>query len=103
MPDERLTLVVTMTVRKDAADAFRAFESAAAEIMAMHGGTIERTVVTEGDDATFKEIHIVTFPSAEAFARYRNDPALAQVRHLRQESVIATELLIGKDGPDYGP
>ena len=107
MDDTRLTLLVTMTVRRDAAESFHAFESAAARIMAKYGGVIERTVVidNENDDKseTFKEIHIVTFPSADAFARYRGDAELAQAAPLRQTSVIHTEILIGTDGPHYGP
>ena len=105
MNDPQLILVVTMTVRRDAAASFRAFEHIAARIMAKHGGAIERTVVIDDDDKSemFKEIHIVTFPDADAFAQYRADAELAQAASLRQTSVVHTEILIGKDGPNYGP
>jgi uncharacterized protein (DUF1330 family) len=103
MKAEHITLVATMTVRTDAKEAFRVFENAAARIMSVYGGAIERCIVIEVDTSTFKEVHVVTFPSMEAYSRYQQDPDLVQVRPLRQASVIATELLIGTDGPNYGP
>jgi uncharacterized protein (DUF1330 family) len=98
-----MTLVAIMTVRKKATETFRRFESKAATVMARHGGTIERTVVVQmaDRDDLFKEVHIVTFPSADAFLMYRQDGALQEIAHLRNEAVIDTEVLIGEDGPDY--
>ncbi len=98
-----MTLVAILTVRKSAADTFRAYEKRAAAVMARHGGRIERTVVVGGDSATelFKEIHVVTFPTEEAFAAYRNDERFRELARLRAEAVIHTELLVGEDGPSY--
>jgi uncharacterized protein (DUF1330 family) len=98
-----MTLVAIMTVRKDAIDKFRSFESKAAAVMARHGGAIERTVVASLPDRPemFKEVHLVTFPDAAAFEAYRQDQALAEIAHLRTESVVATEVVVGEDGPDY--
>ncbi len=98
-----ITLVVILTVRRGAADLFRSFERQAAVVMSRHGGAIERTVVAPGEsEELFREIHIVTFPSHEAFAAYRGDQALRAIVHLREESVVATEVIEGEDGPDYG-
>jgi hypothetical protein len=99
-----MTLVVTLTVRVDALDSFRLFEHQAARVMARHGGAIERSVVIPqgGGEEFFREVHIVSFPNAEAFAAYRADGTLAGIRHLRDESVVATEVLVGEDGPEYG-
>lgn len=98
-----MTIVAIMTVRSAAAGTFRAFERRAAEIMADHGGTIERTVVAHAPPPgeTFREIHIVTFPDGEALAAYRRDERLLAMAPLREESVMATEIIIGEDGPDY--
>jgi hypothetical protein len=98
-----MTLVVILTVRRKAADSFRAFERQAAAVMARHGGAIERTVVVNSDADLFKEVHIVTFPDAAARAAYRKDPELAALLPLREMSVISTEVLIGEDGPVYRP
>lgn len=98
-----MTLVVILTVRSEAIEQFHAFERKAAEIMARYGGAIERTVIVSPENASdrFREIHIVTFPDAEAFAAYRADSELRSMGYLREESVIATEILVGEDGPDY--
>lgn len=40
-----VTLVVILTVRREALEQFRAFEAQAAAVMTTHGGRIERTVV----------------------------------------------------------
>jgi uncharacterized protein (DUF1330 family) len=98
-----ITLVAILTVRKDAIEKFRAFERHAAGVMKEHGGRIERTIVVapEGSPEVMKEIHVLAFPTAQAFAAYRNDERLAELAHLREESVIHTELLAGEDGPSY--
>jgi uncharacterized protein (DUF1330 family) len=99
-----MTLVVILTVRRAALDRFRAFERHAAAVMAGHGGRIERTVVVspEGSPDLVKEIHVVTFPDERAFLAYREDPRRGELAHLRDESVVHTEILAGEDGPDYG-
>lgn len=48
-----------------------------------------------------KEIHVLAFPSAEAFAAYRKDPRLAERAALREQSVPHTEVLVGVEGPSY--
>jgi uncharacterized protein (DUF1330 family) len=103
MTPRGLVLVAILTVRKDALEKFRAFERHAAEAMARYGGRIERTVVVVPDAAPglTKEIHVITFPSEQAFAAYRNDEQLARVAGLRDESVVQTELFAGEDGPSY--
>jgi hypothetical protein len=99
-----VTLVGILTVRRDALDEFRAFERHAAAVMRAHGGRIERTVVVTPDPAPglVKEIHVVTFSDEPAFRAYRGDARLAELAHLREASVVATDVLVGEDGPDYG-
>ena len=95
-----MTLVAIITVRKAAVDKFRAFESHAAKVMKKHGGRIERTVVVvaDGSPELIREIHVVTFPSEAAFTAYRKDEQLAELAHLRDQSVVHTELFVGEDG-----
>jgi uncharacterized protein (DUF1330 family) len=98
-----MTLVAILTVRREAIDKFRAFETHAAEVMKKHGGQIERIVVVvpDGTPEVIREIHVVTFPSEAAFAAYRKDAHLAEFAHLRDQSVVHTELFVGEDGPSY--
>ena len=71
--------------------------------MKSHGGRIERTVVVTIDSSAdvLKEIHIVTFPSAEAYAAYRSDQRLGELARLREEAIVHTEVLVGEAGPTY--
>jgi uncharacterized protein (DUF1330 family) len=99
-----LTLVAILTVRCAARDDFRAFERRAAAVMARYGGAIARAVVIppRGGEEVFREVHVVTFPDEGALRAYQADPELKAAAHLREASVVATELMIGEDGPDYG-
>jgi hypothetical protein len=99
-----MTLVVILTVRSEALDKFRTFEKKAATVMARYGGAIERTVVVSpaSPRSPIKEIQIVTFPSEQAFGAYQKDEDLTRLAHLRQESVVQTEIMVGEDGPNYG-
>jgi antibiotic biosynthesis monooxygenase (ABM) superfamily enzyme len=94
-------LVAVITIRAAELEAFRAFEWHAARVMAKHGGRIERTVVIPGDGETLREVHVVRFPDDAALAAYRADADLGPAMDLRERSVVATELLMGEDGPDY--
>ena len=97
-----LTLVAILTVRRDHIAAFHRFEHAAAAIMARHGGAIERSVAVDEPSAEhYREVHVVTFPDAASFAAYRADPALAALASLREQAIVATELLLGEDSPSY--
>jgi uncharacterized protein (DUF1330 family) len=97
-------LVAILGVRPAALEQFRAYERQAATIMRKYGGAIARTVAVNqaATDTLMREVHVVTFPSAEAFAAYREDPELAQAAPLRQAAIEETQILIGTDGPAYG-
>jgi len=103
-PENPMLLVVILTVRPEALDAFRAFERQAARIMARHGGRIERAIVIPPGPPgpSFKEVHLVSFPSPEALAAYRADPALQALTPLRETAVLNTEIWVGEEGPQYG-
>lgn len=105
MTEARLVLVATLTVRVHALEEFREFERHAARVMARYGGAIERTVFAsvEGAPDLAREIHVVTFPNQAAFERYRSDPELTARAPERDRAVVKTELVLGVDGPDYGP
>jgi uncharacterized protein (DUF1330 family) len=103
-----MTLVVTLTVLRSEIDSFRQFEETAARVMRAHGGRIERVIriaeesVSNATNQTLREVHIVTFPGRDHLDAYRRDPAIAAVRRWRDESVVATEVLIGDDISPYG-
>ena len=99
-----MTLVVILTLRDGALEAFRAFETKAAAVMAKHGGSIERSIVISPPNVggAMREVHVVTFPSEAAFAAYRADEATKALAPLRERVIASTEILVGEEGPDYG-
>jgi uncharacterized protein (DUF1330 family) len=98
-----LVLVATLSVRREALAQFRTYEHTAARVMRKYGGLIARTVaVPSKDPALLEEIHVVTFPDADAFAAYQRDPEMAEAAPLRAASIAATQVAIGEEGPDYG-
>jgi uncharacterized protein (DUF1330 family) len=101
-PGPTFALVATLRVRREAEAQFRAYERKAAQVMSKYGGAIVQTVAVSGDDpAAFEELHVVTFPDAEAFAAYQRDPEIAAAAPLRDAAIVATKVSLGAPGPAY--
>ena len=98
-----LIIIAILTLHPGAGDAFREYETRAAKILMRYGGAIERTVVVEpaAPQDPVREVHILRFPSLNAFTRYRTDAELAVLANLRAASIADTEVLLGREGPDY--
>lgn len=96
-----MLLVAILTVPRAQLDAFRAYEHAAAKIMARHHGAIERALVVDTGGDTLRELHIVRFATDDDFARYRADPELLALADVRARCVLSTEILPASDGPTY--
>jgi uncharacterized protein (DUF1330 family) len=92
-----------LTVERSQLDAFRRYEAQAAQIMAAHGGRIERAVVMDEGGPTLRELHLVRFPDAEALARYRADAALTTLEGERDACIASTDVWSAVDGPSYEP
>jgi uncharacterized protein (DUF1330 family) len=70
---------------------FEEFEARAGEIMKCYGGAIERRIrLSPGDPSQPHEVHIVTFPDRDAFARYRDAPELRALADLRRTAIRDT-------------
>ncbi|MDX2088536.1 MAG: hypothetical protein SFX73_11840 [Kofleriaceae bacterium] len=96
-----MLLVAIMTVPRAQLDAFRAYEHAAAKIMARHRGAIERALVLDEGGETLRELHIVRFPTDDDFTRYRADTELRALANVRASCMLSTEILPACDGPTY--
>jgi uncharacterized protein (DUF1330 family) len=98
----RITVVAILTVRKEAIEQFRAFESHAARVMNKYGGSLQMTILAspDGSSEVIKEVHVMTFPTEEAFAAYRRDKELEHAADLRNQSVVHTEIVVEVDGPE---
>jgi uncharacterized protein (DUF1330 family) len=81
--------------------AFDAFEEVALTAVARHGGAVLLRVrppaasVLAGTLEPPYEVHLISFPSDEHFARFAADPERARVLHLKAESVRAALLYRG--------
>jgi len=90
-------LVVQLWVVPGREAEFEAFETRAAELMAPHGGRVERAIrMTTGNspDAPY-EVHIVEFPSEADYLAFADDPAVGRLRGLRAQIISRTDVLFG--------
>jgi hypothetical protein len=112
-----LTLVALIYLHPGSRDAFERFETAASRIMARYGGSIERRIrfAAAGETASAgtagasgfaaaeipDEIHLVRFPDAAAFARYRDDAELRALAELRTSAIRETVVWRGEEAPPF--
>ncbi len=97
-------LIVEIWIVQGQRAEFESFEAKAAEIMARHGGRIERRLAMR-DGAVGNppdEVHLVTFPGREAYESYRSDPALVPLVEQRARAIQRTVIREGADMPPFG-
>ena len=86
-------------IKQDAEATFHEFEQHAIPLIAHYGGELLlRTRGGEKIAGTMDqpyEIHLVSFPSAEHFERFKNDDNRQAFLHLKEESVRASLLAVG--------
>jgi hypothetical protein len=101
--ENRVVIVAILTIQNGSIRLFREYETNAARIMERHRGAIERTVLEEPSDPQrpLREAHVITFPDLAAFDGYRSDPELLSLAHMRASCIANTQLLFGREGPDY--
>jgi len=76
-------------------DALEVFEKQASAIMEKYQGRIVSAFETIRDsDGSGEEIHILEFPSEEAFSRYKSDSSLANLAGQRAQAISGTEVTI---------
>ncbi len=102
---ESLEVVVCLWIHPGRVAWFEAYEHKAARIMQRHGGAIQ-TVVRVSDASPSQnsqpfEVHVLRFPSLEAFHSYRADAELAELATERNAAISRTEVLLGETGPRY--
>ncbi len=100
----RTILVASLWIRAGAVAEFEAFERRVAAIQAKHGARIERAIRVTGsaaNEADPFEVHVVSFPSAQALAAYREDSDLTALAELRATIFTRTTFVVGTDVPLY--
>jgi uncharacterized protein (DUF1330 family) len=104
-PSPPLTLVVLLYIDEGKRQQFDEFEAAASQIMSRYGGQISRRIAVGGDGAVDPpdEIHVVDFPDADAFSRYRSDSQLAALAELRSSAIRQTTIWVGESLRAWDP
>ena len=85
-----ITYALLFRVPVKGVDTFERYERLVLPLLGDHDGRLERRLRSP-DRLT--EVHIVSFPSHEAFRGYREDPRRAEHAHLLAESGAAVEVL----------
>jgi uncharacterized protein (DUF1330 family) len=100
-----LHVVVSIWIQPGRMMEFENFERKAFQIMSRHGGASERVIRIAGRTSSLEgqpfEMHVLTFPSVEAFNAYRGDPELLDLAKERHAAISRTEILLGTEGPQY--
>ena len=96
-------VVVGLWVARGREEDFARFEALAFSIVARHGGSLQRRLALRDGAAsdTPDELHIVTFPSREAFEAYRADPELMSLAALRARAIVRTVIWEGAELPPF--
>jgi hypothetical protein len=64
-------VVALLEVAPEAVDRFQRYEDAVLPLLTLHGGEVQRRL-RSADGTT--EVHVLSFPSEDAWRRYRDDP-----------------------------
>ena len=91
-----ITIVALLTIRD--AQAFEQFERQAVAIMVEHGGRLDSAFRPAAPASTqaphVDEVHVLKFPSQEAFERYRLDAQVVALASLREQAIAHTSVYI---------
>lgn len=69
------------------------FESLAVRQMAIYGGILITAFETaRSDDGTGEEVHVLQFPSIDAFNHYKVDDVMAKLSNLRSQAIAKTSV-----------
>jgi len=78
------------------------FERAAVSIMSDYGGVLASAFEIERNEhGGGKEIHLLQFPSIEAFSHYREDARHLQLATDRSEAITHTNVKVGLQNKSY--
>ena len=93
-------ILVKLTVKNFTA--LEEFERQAVAIMKRHGGQLLSVFeACRNEDGSGEEVHVLAFPSDEAFAGYRVDGDLVDLKDLRDRAISHTEVMVSERLKSY--
>ena len=99
-----MRLVQIVRIPIDGVATFQRYESAVLPLLPAYGASLDQRL--RNADGTV-ELHVMTFPSAQALDAYRADPERGRHLHLLEESRAVSELLevtvVTESEPDARP
>lgn len=84
-------------------EGLRDYETRVIPVMKMHGGRLLSAFRPKGHEREEcpDEIHLIEFPSDEAFQSYRTDPRVARLAELRGVTISKTEIYVSEELLEY--
>lgn len=88
-----INVLVTLEVKDF--ELLAVFEKQAVKIMRSYGGNLVRAFeTTRNEDGSGQEVHLLEFPSDDAFAEYRSDSRLIEHAELRKKAIDSMVVVI---------
>ena len=81
--------------------AFEKFETQAVKIMGKFGGKLISAFETQRLQNKGVEMHVLSFPSLQAFEEYKADGELAALRELREVAIESTTIQMSQTPKEY--
>jgi uncharacterized protein (DUF1330 family) len=102
--EQRLYLTVLLYVKPGMDEQFQDYERKVRPIIESYGGRFEKIIRPaniSGELAMPDEVHWLSFPSEQSFLRYRTDPVLPQLAHMRASATAKTIIISGSASPEW--
>ena len=84
-----MVYVLVIHLPADGVESFQRYETAVLSLLSDHHGRLDRRL-RSADEQT--EVHVVSFPSADHFQSYRDDPRRAEQSQLLEDAHPQIEL-----------
>lgn len=96
-------VLVMLTAGEGGLAALRAYETQVLPVLQAHGGHLLSAFEPQSDGSVPgpDEIHLIEFPSEQAFQAYRNDARVAELADARAQAIGATVLYVSRAMVDY--